>query len=252
MRIGISNVGWNREEDDAIVAMLPQLGVEALEVAPSRLWDEPFDARALEAYRDRVGLPVVSLQSLFYGHPELQLFGESRPQLVDRLRSLCDVAALLGARTLVFGSPGNRQRGPIDPEAALESAAETFAEVGGYAAGLGCAVCVEPLPDCDFVATVAEARELERLVSSPGFGVHLDSAVLAATGESVDAAPRHFHATETGFGVLGAAGVDHRRFARQLRAAGYRGVVSIESFAVQGSNAERVRASVAYAREAYA
>ena len=44
MRIGISNVAWNREEDEEMLALLPGLGVEALEVAPTRLWDDPFDA----------------------------------------------------------------------------------------------------------------------------------------------------------------------------------------------------------------
>jgi sugar phosphate isomerase/epimerase len=250
MRIGISNVAWNREEDEKLLALLPELGVEALEVAPTRLWDDPFGA-PLAAYRARAGLPIVALQSLLYGYPELRLFDESRPRTLEHLKRMCDVAAALGAAVLVFGSPENRRRGDLEPAEAFAQARLFFSALGAYAADAGVCVCIEPLPMTDFVCTVAEAAELAAAVGSPGFDVHLDSAVLQETGERIAEAPRHFHATEPGFGPTGSGGVDHARFAAELREVAYEGVVSIEMFAVEGSNRDRVIASVEYARRIY-
>lgn len=254
MRVGISNVAWNRTEDEEILGLLPQLGVEALEVAPTKLWDDPLAAppAVVRDYRERAGLPVVSLQSLLHGHPELTVFPNG--SAFDHLQRMCDLAEGLGAQTLVFGSPGNRRREPLTQSEAFELAVPFFAALGRYAAERGVCVCIEPLPaelGTDFVNTAAEAGELVRAVGSPGFGIHLDSLVLHLTGEEIASPPRHFHATEVGFGVPGSGGVDHARYAAQLRDAGYDGVVSVELLAVDGSNRDRVLASVDHALHVY-
>ena len=254
MRLGISNLAWRRDEDAELLAELR--GLDALEVAPTKLWDEPLAVppETLAEYRTRAGLPIAALQALLHGHPELTVFGESRDATLVHLREMCDLAARLGARVLVFGSPRNRQR----EGRSAEHAVAFFRELGEYAAERGVCVCVEPLPpelDTDFVNTAAEAAELVREVASPGFGLHLDSSSLHLTGEdpfeAIGPGLRHFHASEVGFGVLGTTGVDHERCAQALRRAGYDGVVSIELLAVEGRNRERVLASVDHARRSY-
>src|SRR2546423_1201701 len=136
MRIGVSNLGWRREEDAELLAALE---VDALEIAPTKLWDEPFavPADTLAAYR-AAAPPIAALH-------------------------------------LTEGAPSEATR--------------------------------------------------------PGL--------------------RHFHASELGFGVLGTTGVDHERYAEALRRAGYEGVVSVEMLPVEGSNRERVLASVDHARRIY-
>ena len=167
---------------------------------------------------------------------------------------IAGVARSLGASVLVFGSPGNRRRNGRPRELAVDF----FRELASYAASRGVCVCVEPLPPelgTDFVTSAAEAAALVDEVSSPGFGLHLDSGSLHLTGEDPLAAIRpglrHFHASEVGFGPLGTTGVDHERCAEALRGAGYDGVVSIEVLALAGPNRERVLAAVDYARRIY-
>jgi len=255
VRIAVSNLAWNRYEDAELVAELAALGVDALEVAPTKLWDEPLavPAETLAAYREQAP-PIAALQALLFGHPELQLFDESRAATLAHLRGMCDLAVALGASVLVFGSPRNRRRDGRPVELAISF----FRELGAYAGDRGVCVCVEPLPPelgTDFVTSAAEAAELVDAVASPGFGLHLDSSSLQLTGEdpleAIRPGLRHFHASEVGFGVLGTTGVDHERCADALRRAGYGGVVSIEMLAVEGSNRERVLASVDVARRVY-
>jgi sugar phosphate isomerase/epimerase len=252
MKIGVSNLAWQREEDADLLA---ELEVDALEVAPTKLWDEPLTVprETLAAYRSSAP-PIAALQALLFGHPELGVFDESRERTLAHLRAMCDLAVALGATVLVFGSPANRRR----EERPVELAVELFRELGEYAASRGACVCVEPLPrelGTDFVTSAAEAAALVEEVASPGFGLHLDSASLHLTGEdpleTIRPGLRHFHASEVGFGPLGTTGVDHERCAEALRLAGYDGVVSIELLAVDAPNRERVLASVDHARRIY-
>jgi sugar phosphate isomerase/epimerase len=252
VRIGVSNLGWRRDEDAELLAALD---VDALELAPTKLWDDPLavPAAALAAYR-AAAPPLVALQALLFGHPELRVFDESRERTLVHLRGMCDLAAALGASVLVFGSPGNRRRDGRPRAIAVDF----FRELGEYAASRGVCVCLEPLPPelgTDFVTSAAEAASLVDEVASAGFGVHLDSASLRLAGEdpleTIRPGLRHFHASEVGFGPLGTTGVDHARCAEALRRAGYGGVVSVELLAADGSNRERVLASVDHARRIY-
>jgi D-psicose/D-tagatose/L-ribulose 3-epimerase len=250
VRIGVSNLGWHREEDAELRGV-----ADALEVAPTKLWDDPLavPAEALAAYRAEAP-PIVALQALLFGHPELQVFGESRDGTLAHLRGMCDLAVALGASVLVFGSPANRRREGRPRKLAVSF----FRELGAYAETKGVCVCVEPLPaelGTDFVTTAAEAAELVAEVASPGFGLHLDSGSLHLTGEdpfeAIGPGLRHFHASEVGFGVLGTTGVDHERCAEALRRAGYGGLVSVEMLAVGEPNGDRVLASLDHARRIY-
>jgi D-psicose/D-tagatose/L-ribulose 3-epimerase len=165
-------------------------------------------------------------------------------------------------RVLVFGSPKNRQRGALALDEALEIACEFFRRLGVRAAGLGVQLCIEPNPadyGCDFIRTLREGAELVRRVDSPGFRLHADSSAMILNGEdaAVDLAAAfdclaHFHISDPFLDPPSRHAERHRSFARQLRALGYAGYVSIEMRSGAGtSNLEAVRTALAFARRTY-
>jgi sugar phosphate isomerase/epimerase len=202
MTIGISNIAWSREEDEAFYELLREEGVRWLEIAPKRIWDEPeavpeSTVRAwAEGLRER-RIEVRSFQAILFGRPELELFSapERRSDLMDYLRKMVELASWCGARPLVFGSPKNRLRGDLSPELALKIAAPFFRELGDFAASRNCAFVMEANPPgygCDFVTTLEEMRTLVSAVDSPGFLSHLDLGGVEMAGESLDGAPPAF------------------------------------------------------------
>ena len=245
MNLAISNIGWKREDDAAVAALMRDAGVTGVEVAPTAVWPEPLRAspEQLRAYRtwwsDR-GIQIVALQALLFGHPELILFGapERRADMLGHLTGMMDVAAALGAGPLVFGSPMNRTVGDLPRDTAREIAIAFFREAGTRAAERGVALCIEPNPPaykCDFVTTVADGLGLVRDVASAGFGLHADAGALALNEEPAAStiagaawAMRHFHASEPFLAPLGSGTTDHEACADALRASGYRGWVSLE------------------------
>lgn len=244
MKLAVSNIAWTPEADADVAGLLEELGIQGVEIAPTKLWPSltAVDASVI-AYRqlwEQRGLTVVALQSLLFGRPDLRVFGTAaeRRRTLDHLHTVMRIGRLLGAGPLVFGSPKNRATHGLHPAEVESIAVEFFREAGRMAAELGVVLCIEPNPpryDCDFVNTAEQGRRLVEMVASPGFGLHLDAAALTLSGEHLEASIaasslllRHFHASEPELRPLGMGGVDHAAAAAALRSCGYSNWVSLE------------------------
>jgi D-psicose/D-tagatose/L-ribulose 3-epimerase len=269
LRLAVSNIAWEPVEDAAVAELLRSEGVGGVEIAPTTWCPHPADAAAEEiaAYRrswnDR-GLAIVSLQSLLFGRPDLQLFGDdsSRAALADYMRRIIDLGAALGAGVLVFGSPKNRRRGSLSTHRAFGIAVDFFRDVGAFAHARRVCVCIEANPPeygCDFITTTAEAVALCRAVDHPGIRVNGDLGGMTMAREDIPAAlasaapfVAHFHASESNLAELGAS-ANHICAARGLAAIAYNGWVSIEMRSCgSGQNALAVERAVRLAKRAYA
>ena len=243
MNLAASNIAWPADADDEAAAILTRHGATGVELAPMRAWPDPLaateaDAAAVRDAWRRRGLDIVAFQALLFGRPDLVLFGDgsARDALAEHTIRLCRLAGWVGARTLVFGSPKNRLRGPRSVAEAWPVAVDFFRRVGDAAAESGVVVGIEANPaeyGGDFITHVHDAAALVRDVGSPGFGLHLDGGGMALTGETVAAAgdvrPIHFHISEPHLAPVGSTpGVPHAAFAAGLKAVGYDGWLSVE------------------------
>lgn len=53
MKLTISNIAWTDADDDEVLTLLPSLEVNAVELAPTRIWLEwEFSESEVAAYRD--------------------------------------------------------------------------------------------------------------------------------------------------------------------------------------------------------
>jgi len=250
VKLAVSTIAWSAADQDRVLDRLFAAGVLGIEVAPTTQWPDPVavDERSVRRFADRVrshGLEVVALQSLLYGHPELQLFGAPavRGALLTYLGRIIDLAGWLGAGPLVFGSPRNRIAGSLEPATRDRIAIAFFRAAAARARRAGTTLCIEPNPPaygCDWICSVAEGAALVSAVDDPGFGLHVDAAAMTLANEPSTALadlppsmPTHFHASEPQLAPLGAASpgsprVPHARLAAALRQRGYTGWVSLE------------------------
>jgi D-psicose/D-tagatose/L-ribulose 3-epimerase len=244
VNLAVSNIAWEPSQDDVVADLLRRAGVGGVEIAPTKWRQRPLEASSADiaAYRRRWedrGLPIVSLQALFFGRPDLHLFGDarSRAEMLAYLRGIMRLGAGLGARAFVFGSPKNRLRGSLSPPEALDIATRFFRVAAGYASEHGAALCIEANPPaygCDFMTTTAEAVELCRRVDHPAVRVNADLGGITMSNENVRASLEtakafigHFHASEPNLAPLGTS-ADHDAAGSALEAIGYTGWVSVE------------------------
>lgn len=265
MRLTISNLAWENAMEAEVFSELHKRGLSAIEIAPSKIWPEwrNINETSINFFRERTqGFDISSFQSLLFGKPELSIFGDDavKQQTFQHLKIVADLAALLGAGPLVFGSPKNRDPGERAPEAAFAEAKEFFFTIGEYCHRIGVTLCLEPNPaqyGCRFITNAAQAAELVRAVNSPGFRLHLDSACMLLAGDDVAATIAahhdilsHFHASEPNLGNFSKPESHHAIAAAALKKVGYLGYASIEMLNKE-NRIEPIREALDYATRTY-
>jgi sugar phosphate isomerase/epimerase len=245
VRLAISNLAWPIEHDTAVADRLSELGFDAVEIAPTKIWPRPLAASQRDAlnYRrfwEAHGLSIVALQSLLFERPHLRIFADARQrqEATEYLTGIIRLGGWLGASVLVFGLPRNRQIAPRSIDDVTPEAVEFFRVLGDAAADAGTSVCIEPNPPaygCDFVTRAEEALALVQRVEHPAIGLHLDTACMALAGDDPTevlpaAAPRlrHMHVSEPDLQPVGESSFNHAPFGAAVRRIQYAGAVSIE------------------------
>ena len=245
MVLSFSNIAWDAPDNDSVLALLAENGVDAVEVAPSKVWPnwEGITPATVRRFVDHVasfGLRVSSFQAIVYGKNDLCIFGddEARGRLLQHLHFVASLAEDMGAGPLVFGAPRNRQVGSLAPEEAQQEAIDFFRQVAESCHSHSAVFCIEPNPkdyQCDFVNTAKEGAVLVRQVNHPGFRLHLDAAGMflsqeqleRSIGESADVLA-HFHMSEPFLSSFAECRVPHQSVGRALRKIGYHQCVAIE------------------------
>ena len=191
MRIALCNEVLAELPFERQCVLAAALGYDGVEVAPFTLDREAphllSAARRAEARSAAAaaGLPIVSLHWLLVAPEGLSISHAEaavRARTLDVMERLVGLAADLGARVLVHGSPGQRRvRTPGD----AGRAEEAMARAGEWAAAAGLTYCLEPLSprETDWATTVAEAAAIVRRAGSPGLRTMLDCCA-AGNGEA--------------------------------------------------------------------
>lgn len=263
MRLAVSNIAWERSDDDRLAEVLCAAGIDAVELAPTKAWPDlqevDVTAAAQEAARWRHrGLEVLSTQALLFGRPDLQLFGSknSRECLIGYLEHVLALGAAMGAQAQVFGSPRNRRREGLPASEAMDIAVGVFSRLALTAEGLGTTLVIEANPwhyGADFLTSAHDAAHLVHSVDRPGFRLHLDTACMLLAGDDPVECVRayapllaHVHLSEPELGPVGAPSAVHADFVAALQEAGYDGGLSVEMRpAADPSSAVRVAADYA-------
>ncbi len=58
MKLAISNLAWDRGDDFEIAGLLRSMGINGVEIAPTKIWEKPLDATDAENDDYRQSGPV--------------------------------------------------------------------------------------------------------------------------------------------------------------------------------------------------
>ncbi len=191
MKLAISNIAWEAEEEHEISCIMQELGVGGAEIAPSKISSDitRISANELRDYKsfwNNKHIDIVAMQSLLYGHSEMRLFFDSisREKTLGHLQLCADIGAELGVKALVFGSPKNRII-PADYDY-MGDAKEFFDKIGRYCTRKGSVFCMEPNPSeygTNFLCNTRDAISFVREVDNKGLKVNIDTGTIIANNE---------------------------------------------------------------------
>lgn len=269
MRITLCNEVVRELSFERQCAFAAGLGYDGLELAPFTLGESPHLLSGAERVRLRraaagAGIRISGLHWLLLAPEGLSITSADpavRQRTLEVIRRLVDLAADLGAQTLVHGSPGQRRlAGEADPAAARARGIEAFVMAGEAAAAAGLVYCIEPLapPEADFVTTVAEAAQIVREAGNPALLTMLDA---CAASQAEVAEPAALLESWLPTGLIGHVHLNDRnrqgpgqgedRFApllRVLHARGWNRWVGIEPFVYRPDGPASAARAIGYVR----
>ncbi len=196
MRISLCNEVIADMPFERQCAFARDVGYDGIELAPFTMTDDPTRVSTSSAAQWRraaadAGIAITSLHYLLRAPAGLSITAADagqRRRTIDVMRALCALAAELGARVLVHGSPDQRALVPGDEDEGRKRGIDCFAAMAEAASQAGVVYCIEPLArnQTQFVNTVAEAAEIVRAIGSPAVRTMIDcSSASQAETESV-------------------------------------------------------------------
>lgn len=241
IKLSISNIAWSKENDAEIYQYLHDVGIEGLEIAPTRIYsDTPYDkieeARSwAEWLRGDFNLEISSMQSIWYGHQE-KIFGtkEDRKSLVNYTKKAILFAESIRCKNLVFGNPRNRDTEDVDRNYPI--AVDFFHEIGEFALEHNTTIAIEPNPtiyNTRFINFTEQAVEMAYKSNSAGIKVNVDLGTIIYNNEDLDYLKQileyinHVHISEPGLNLIERRDL-HRQLFRILKEIDYNRYVSIE------------------------
>lgn len=240
MKLAVSNIGWDAEDDKEVYKFMKKAGFTGLEIAPTRIFQEtPYDKmeqaqRWSDELESEYGFVIPSMQSIWFGRQE-KLFGsdEERATLVQYTKKAIDFAATIHCHNLVFGCPRNR----VIPEGAdPEIGVRFFREIGDYALKKGTVIGMEanpPIYNTNYINDTVSALQLISEVDSKGFMLNLDVGTMIQNEEDVFELKgkvhliNHVHISEPGLKPIEDRQL-HKELKSLLDEENYQGFVSIE------------------------
>lgn len=250
MRLAISNIAWDIAEDEEVAALLRNLRIDAIDIAPGKYFPQPAAAASADVARVRDwwahrGIEITGMQALLFGTTGLNVFGspESQAALLQHLDAVCRIAAGLNSPRLVFGSPRNRDRSGLDEAETMVRAELFFRRLGDIAESHGVTICLEPNPVCygaNFMTTSMETSKVVAQIAHPAIRMQFDTGAVTINDEDPEvvleasaALVGHVHASEPNLVPLGDGDTDHAAMSKALRNHLSQHLVSVEMVATQ-------------------
>lgn len=270
MKFGICNEifqGWDLAES---MRFARSTGYDAIEIAPFTLAQNVCvipDKRRSEIRRmaEDAGIEIsgihwvlVQTEGLHLTHPD----PGTRQKTSDYFCHLADFCADIGGKTIVVGSP--KQRNILEGvtlDQAWSWARETFRKSVEVARQRGVTICFEPLApsETNFINTAADAIRFVSEEPSDHFRIILDVKAMSSESKPIpqvirESAPHfaYFHANDRNLKGPGFGDVAYEPIVAALRDTGYDGVVSVEVFIFDEGPKAIAERSLSYLKRVFA
>lgn len=255
--------GWTFGD---MLACAGRTGYDAVEIAPFTMAPRVTDISASERIRiresaARAGVAICGIhwvlmktEGLHLTHPDPPV----RQRTSGYVCELVDFCADVGGRTIVLGSPKQRDLlEGVTPAQAWEWAAGTLREAVKVAEARENVICIEPLAptETSFLNTAEEALRFAAQFDSASVQIVLDVNAMSSESKPIpqiirDAWPQfaHFHANDPNRKGPGFGAMDYRPILEALREVGYGGYMSVEVFDFEDGPEQIATRSLNYLR----
>jgi sugar phosphate isomerase/epimerase len=270
MKFGICNEIFQGWEMERVMNYSSGLGYGGIEIAPFTLAQYVSKISQLERQRirecaERCGVEIIGLhwllaktEGLHLNHPDRAV----RDRTSNYFCELVDCCADMGGKTLVLGSPQQRNvPDGVTLEQAWQWATKTLKAAVQRAEERKVVFCFEPLSpaETNFINHAREAVRFAQQFNSPAMKIILDVKAMCSEEQPIPEIIReswphfaHFHANDRNRKGPGFGDVDFKPIAAALKRTGYGGYVSVEVFEFEEGPDIIATQSLRYLQESFA
>lgn len=239
MKLSISNIAWEKEQDEEMYEYISKSQLTGIEIAPTRIIEEnPYDKldKAMEfesKMKKQYGLEISSMQSIWYGKKGNIFQKEEASQLLEYTKKAIDFANRIHCKNLVFGCPKNRNMPENHKE---DEILYFFKELGEYAKEKQTVLAIEPNPTIygtNLINTTKQALDFIKKIDSEAIRVNADFGTILQNEENLNIIfenidlVNHIHISEPNLAKIEKR-EEHKKLAEFLKSINYNRYVSIE------------------------
>lgn len=239
MKLSISNIGFDLQDEESILEILKKNNFDGLEIAPTMfIGENPYEhseiaLKKARELKEKYNVVISSMQSILHGQKENIFNLEEQKQLLIYMKKAIDFAQIINCKNLVFGCPKNRN---MKREQKKDDIVSFFKELGDYAFYHKTTLAIEPNPilyGTNFINYTKEAFEFVKTIHSKGLKVNVDFGTIIENEESLELIKNnincvnHVHISEPNL-IKIKKRIEHKELALILKESNYEEFVSIE------------------------
>jgi len=254
MKISISNIIWSkgRQNLPSFLSALSNQGVEGVELALNCLWQEPTeiskdDLKWLKTMISDYQLKLISLHSLTYSRPDLEIFLDytKRKDFIRYLKKYCDLARELDCQHIVLGSPKSRVTYGRSKEELDKIFLDFLHQIDNNADGIFFNIESLSKDYCDYLNSHIEIVDLIKNADLKNVFLQLDVRSIIEAKENIDnifqnsGYIKHVHVGNPGIKIPAEPFIKiHRSVSKELKNIGYDGYITAEVLKLKYGNNE--------------
>lgn len=209
MKLAISNIAWDSENNEEVYKYLSEKGFSAIEIAPTKLFPTTPYSHIEEAKEyakklyDKYALSICSMQSIWYGqNGNIFHTDKERLELQEYTFKAVDFAVAIGCKNLVFGNPKARNKGESHTD---DEVFGFFKSISDYAHNKNTCIALEPNPEIygtDFINFTKQAFDFCKKSGCEKLRVNVDFGTIIYNNETLEwlqkdlALVNHIHISE--------------------------------------------------------
>jgi sugar phosphate isomerase/epimerase len=235
-------LAWKKEEDLLVRDLLLEQKIYNIDIVPLHVVETletiSDSHKNYKRFWSDVGIEILGMQSLFYERRETLFFSDKKTvkETLAYFERVSELAYSLGCRSLVFGSP--KQRNLSADSVSIEEIKIFFKEMSKICKKYDQIVCLEPnsnLYGTNFLTSTREVAEFIDLLADDNIRMNFDTGCDLMNGEDPVRSfeefghyVQHVHISAPQLKRIDEFTLDHKNFSRILKKSNYSGGVSIE------------------------
>lgn len=193
MKLIISNLSWNSDEDYKVINILKKHHIKNIEISVNKIFNNNYTLKNIKKnqyFWQKEKIKFYSMQSILFKTKNAYLFGNKTQQKIffNEIKKKIYLSKKIGVKVIVFGSPSNKK---IFSERNLDIlnriAYNSFKKISKICEKYRICFCIEANPkiyNCEYLNYTKDAVRLVKNINSKFFKLNFDLGTVIENNES--------------------------------------------------------------------